>query len=66
MVWCVGDAKRHGFLLGNGAVGRVFPLDVQQVSTLWEMDGGRDGPLSGLLDDIPLAEANGGVFVTVS
>jgi len=55
-----------GLLLGDGTIGSIFPLNVQQMTTLRQVNSGRNGPLTGLFDDIPLAETNGGVFVTVS
>jgi len=54
-----------GLLLGYGAIRGVFSLDVEEVAPLGQVDGGGHGLLAAVLDDIPLAEADGGVFVPV-
>lgn len=65
IILIVSSMKWWPYLLSNGAIGAVFAFDVEQVSTLRQMNGGRYGPLAGLLNNIPLTETNGGVFVTV-
>jgi len=52
-------------LLGDGAVGSVRALDVEQVSTLGQVHRGRHRPLAGLLHDVPLSQPDGGVLVAV-
>jgi len=55
----------RGFLLCYGTIGAVLALNVEQVSTSWQVDGGGHGLLAAVFYDIPLAEADGGVLVTV-
>jgi len=59
-------AQRSPVLLGNRAVRGVLALDVEKMAPLGEVDGGRNRPLSGLLNDVSLAEADRSVFVSVS
>merc|ERR1719423_153815 len=60
-----GGGKTGGLLLGDGAVGGVRALDVEQVSTLGQVHRGRHRPLAGLLHDVPLSQPDGGVLVAV-
>jgi len=64
-VW-VGCTECQTLLLGNRAVRGVLALDVEKMAPLGEVDGGRNRPLSGLLNDVSLAEADRSVFVSVS
>jgi len=53
------------FLFSDGAVGRVFALDVEEVAPLRQVDGGRDRAFARLLDDVPLPQPDRGVLVAV-
>jgi len=51
--------------LGHGSIDAVLPLDVQEVAALGQVDGGTDGTGTSVVLLLPLAEADGGVLVTV-
>jgi len=58
-------AVRERLLLSDGAVGGVFALDVEEVSSLGEVHRGGHRPLARLLHDVALPQPDGGVLVAV-
>jgi len=59
-------AQRPPVLLGNGSIRGVLALDVQQMAALRQVHGRGNSSFASLFHDIPLAETDGSVFVSVS